>query len=503
MNQFKRHIIFIVALLVSVISYGQSAKLDSLQQSVTDSLKWGEREAQLQNLKAKLSLDSLSIDSLTHGVQDSIAAKVRAASNKVNELTAIPEQKIAQVENKITSTIDSGIEKVEGTAVGDVTDKMGKVVDNPLGNPTDQLNIPELGVKDQLPELEGITTEIPQSELELSSLNEQLQLDGITEEVERIKNAPTEQLDKIKSTKELQEATKQLGQVKEAGGKAQQYQEDLNAAKEGDYSKIEQSVEEEAEKQIAKIDEIGELQKQSQKLEQLKQQQLEYQQQLEQYKEQKIVKDQLKQRAAERGAAFFAQYEDKLKAAQNGYGSYKKKFLRAKNEKWWHLKPNAMKEKPFRERLVIGGYTQVVRLQTSAIDLSPLVGYKLTGVFVAGISGTYRLDLGVNGYSPNFNKLIYGYRTYLDAKVYKGFYLHGEFEQMSIELPSITNVDITSRKWVPAVHLGIGKHYSIRKKIYGYIQGLYNPLFEYNHSPYANKFVMRIGIEGMLGKKEH
>ena len=149
--------------------------------------------------------------------------------------------------------------------------------------------------------------------------------------------------------------------------------------------------------------------------------------------------------------------------------------------------------------LMFGTYT--------VIDISPLVGYKVTERFHVGTGLTYtyykfKTDGDINGSgSVSYSTSIYGGRLFTRFFFAPNLFVHAEDELISLELPDegiyaatgqIANV---SRQWLNSVLVGGG---------YGYGFGSDGPaisimvLFRANHEfdkfyPYQNP-IIRIGL---------
>jgi len=81
-------------------------------------------------------------------------------------------------------------------------------------------------------------------------------------------------------------------------------------------------------------------------------------------------------------------------------------------------------KKPFKERLVTGGDV-ILSFGTNGtqIGLSPLLGYRVTDKYTAGIGATY-----IYGSFPGFTSQILGGRVFNRLMVFDQFFLQGEFE---------------------------------------------------------------------------
>lgn len=199
-------------------------------------------------------------------------------------------------------------------------------------------------------------------------------------------------------------------------------------------------------------------------------------------------------------------FQDKVKDSQDKLAKYKRKYSNVSSIEDLDKKPaNPMKDKTLRERLVWGGNFQVHRKTPYGLDVSPQVSYKFTRIISAGIGGTYRLILNAdkNGISSKEN--VYGSRSFIDFDVFKGFALHGEYEQMRMAAPRTSSVPVTdrsqSRTWIRNGLVGIKKSYSISKRLLGNAQILYNLLPDQKIiSP--QRIVFRVGFDIVPSEKD-
>lgn len=90
---------------------------------------------------------------------------------------------------------------------------------------------------------------------------------------------------------------------------------------------------------------------------------------------------------------------------------------------------------PIKERLVIGGSFGVQFGTLTMFDISPMVGYKITDRFMAGLGGTYRYyreRAGAN--SIAFRANIAGGSVWSRFYVLENIFAHAEFEALRIEI---------------------------------------------------------------------
>ncbi len=165
---------------------------------------------------------------------------------------------------------------------------------------------------------------------------------------------------------------------------------------------------------------------------------------------------------------------------------------------------NEMNGKPFIERIVPGIVMQVQTKKDVLIDLNPLVGYRISHKWTAGIGWVERIDFSKYN-AVNSTGRIYGPRMFTDIKWKKGVSLRGEVERVNTYVPSTVGstqqVD-GSRQWVYGFFGGLKKEYKISKHVKGNLQILYN-INDYllKSSPYQSKLNLRFGFEFPLKKK--
>lgn len=146
--------------------------------------------------------------------------------------------------------------------------------------------------------------------------------------------------------------------------------------------------------------------------------------------------------------------------------------------KW---KINAMKGKPFIERVVPGIDLQVFTSSNVSINAAPTISYKISGTFQNGIGAFKRLTYFKKEESL---RLVdsYGFRFFMQAKIFKGINVFGEFERykpdadarMIIQSSTIRQFDDTHL--MTKVNMGLMNTYSAGKNIRGFFVVLYDVL---------------------------
>jgi hypothetical protein len=285
----------------------------------------------------------------------------------------------------------------------------------------------------------------------------------------------------------------ELGNITE---QAKGYTQDIKAISQGNLNDVKE-LPKTIEAQAAKIEGVGELQKQSAVLE-------EYKTKLEPLKNPEAGKEKIVEMAKEAAIDHFAGKQEQLKAAMDKISKYKQKYSSVSSLKDLPKRPpNPMKGKPFIERVVPGFYFQFQKRNYNLFDFNPYVGYRISGRFTAGAGWNQRWAYDTKADEWNKGARIYGPRVYVDTKLGRGFIAHVETEMMNSFVPAkfLGNVDSGERQWVWALMTGLKKEYKIYKNLKGTALIQYNWLNPKFKSPYIDRLNSRIGFEYTLKKK--
>ena len=142
-----------------------------------------------------------------------------------------------------------------------------------------------------------------------------------------------------------------------------------------------------------------------------------------------------------------------------------------------------------RDKLYFGGYLGLQFGTYTLIDISPLIGYKITPKFHAGLRFTYQYSK-TEYYNVTYSSSSYGGSIFSRFYILKGLYAQAEAEYLNIEY--IDTNGATFRKWVDSYYVGGGYFQPLGKRGGMYFTVLWN-LNESQYSPYENP-VMRIGF---------
>ncbi len=154
------------------------------------------------------------------------------------------------------------------------------------------------------------------------------------------------------------------------------------------------------------------------------------------------------------------------------------------------------KDRPFIDRVRLGGSFGLSLGTVTNINLSPMAGYELTEKLVGGVGVT-----GMYFRSKLFgiNSLYYGGRAFLMYSVFPMVNIIGEMETMNVEVDTFQKYD--ARKWIASPMLGASYSQPVGGRFIKavHLTALYN--FNYNKqiddygnniSPYGSPFVFRV-----------
>lgn len=291
------------------------------------------------------------------------------------------------------------------------------------------------------------------------------------------------------------DATKKLSEVSQVTDKVGDYGKDIANIKENGLSQSKE-LPKLAEDKIANLDEVNFVKDQAGKMN------MPAGGMMGEDQAQKMLKEQAKAEAVKLAKDHFAGKQEALTGAMQKLTDLKMKYESLDSLNVPKRRPNAMKGKPFSERLVFGLTLQVQKNQNWIIDFNPSAAYRITGRWSAGAGWNERIGFTkkVRGVGA---EMIYGPRLFTEFLWKKGFSLRLEGEQMwSIPLPNFNapkNGEL-KHEWVYSSFAGIKKDYKISNRIRGNVQMLYLIYDDHDNSPYGEKLNARMGIEYTLKK---
>lgn len=148
----------------------------------------------------------------------------------------------------------------------------------------------------------------------------------------------------------------------------------------------------------------------------------------------------------------------------------------------------------WKDRIYAGGGFGLQFGTITNIEVSPLIGYRITENFSAGLGVTYiyyKIDLDPP--RDDFETNIYGGRVFARRNITDQFFLHGEFESLNLEFFNVNDGTI-NREWVPGLFIGGGYFMPLGRNAGFSAMALYNVIHDDLKSPYNSPLVIRIGI---------
>lgn len=146
---------------------------------------------------------------------------------------------------------------------------------------------------------------------------------------------------------------------------------------------------------------------------------------------------------------------------------------------------------PFIDRLFWGGNVGAWIGNPTFLDLSPLVGVKITNKFSAGLGIIY------NYYSYKYNNYTYSLNLY-GGRIYARYFIFenvfGQIGWDRINRDDPYSLKMNARVWVDNILVGGGVRYPIGERFYMIATGLWN-LNQTPLSPYANP-IIQVGFVG-------
>ncbi len=155
----------------------------------------------------------------------------------------------------------------------------------------------------------------------------------------------------------------------------------------------------------------------------------------------------------------------------------------------------------FKDRIYLGGNFGLMFGTFTFVDVSPLVGYRVTNDFSVGLGATYIYWSGsyrtFSGNQVNYKSNIYGGRVFARHNVFKNYFLHAEYESLNFQFYNpLAGAGELQREWVPGLMLGGGLFQPLGRRSGINMMVLYNVLHDNIRSPYNSPFIIRAGITG-------
>lgn len=485
-------------------------KVDSIQSSFkfkSDSLQriYKQPLSKIDSMRASVqhkidSLNSLNLTtSLTTNKFTSKADSLNARYNpilklnkKLDSLTAIQNKKLAELNQKVDklkSNATAGIKEVTlPPQMQEPVDKLTQSIKSYVPSlPNGKLQEFNPGKLPGLKELEIPKGKIP----DIKNLAHQTNGLG-----ELGKNIP--------KSDELNKITDELGKVKgvaaEAGGLAKDAQ-NIVTGKMDEVKHIDKTIE----RQVLKLDEVKELQKQAGAInplgeagltgtdpEAMKKQAAE------------MAKKEAMNTLKAEATNHFAGKEELLKKSMDKMTKLKGKYSEVKDMAKLPKKlPNPLHDTPFIERIIPGLAFQIQKGQYFLLDVNVSAMYRITPRLSAGGGWVERIAFDKLNYKQTTER-VYGPRAAFQFNWKKGFNLRFLPELLNTYVPpQLRNMplDNVEREWVWNAFIGIKKDFTVYKNIRGNTEALYNLYDPQSKSPYQDRFSIRFGFEIPIKKR--
>ena len=151
----------------------------------------------------------------------------------------------------------------------------------------------------------------------------------------------------------------------------------------------------------------------------------------------------------------------------------------------------------FKDKVFFGGGFGMFFGTTNYIELSPLVGYRITNELSAGIGITYQYISRKNHpIYVDFNTSVYGGRIFANYLITDNFFPHAEFEVLSLEYKYFDNAPgrpENGRYFYESIFVGAGYRFPVGKSSYITTMLLYNLNYT-ESSSYDQPYVWRMGF---------
>lgn len=153
---------------------------------------------------------------------------------------------------------------------------------------------------------------------------------------------------------------------------------------------------------------------------------------------------------------------------------------------------------PWTEKITLGGNFGLAFGNPTFINISPLIGYRITDKFIAGGGPSY-IYTRIKAYNQRFENSIVGGRVFGQHMIFENFAARAEFEHLGIQYPVWNGTDyVKRREWVSNPLIGASYNMPIGRKASFNITALYN----LNHQNRLNRsylygsspFIIRAGF---------
>ncbi|MBT1709523.1 hypothetical protein KK062_14875 [Fulvivirgaceae bacterium PWU5] len=474
-----RVVLFLLLSFCTFASYGQADTLLARQQHTLDSLIKKPLHPGLDSVQHDFYASSDSLKNAFRGKFVALDSSQAGAQHVIDSLQALnlPHEKYVQKLDSIRQKRESEIQSLN-QKMGGLKSKATQKIDG--------RNLPP-EAKDQIAQVTGNIDgfQLPVKDLNLGAVGVNSpfgSLDGLSSSVE----SPVGKIGELGGMPEL---PGELGQVKDVTGQLGGYQQDIKNIAGGNLEDVKQ-IPGALEGKAAEATGLGDVAKQAESLNPM----------LDAAKNPDAMKQQAIKQVQQQAVNHFAGKEQVLQQAMEKMSKLKSKYSSLNSLKDIpKRRPNEMRGKPLRERLLPGIALQIQKKGDDIlVDFNPYIGYRLSGRLTSGLGWNHRV-----GYNTDHNLFtsatrVYGPRVYGEFRLGKGFSPRAELECMNTYVPQQLQTPVTDpgvREWVPGAFVGMKKDYRFIGSVKGTAMIMLR-VFNVDHkSPYADVLNVRFGFE--------
>lgn len=147
--------------------------------------------------------------------------------------------------------------------------------------------------------------------------------------------------------------------------------------------------------------------------------------------------------------------------------------------------PRLVQQTKLIDKFFFGGNIGLQFGYYSYVNISPVVGYRISERFNAGVGITYiYMSAG-----PNVAHL-FGGKMFGQGMIWNGIFGHLEYE--IINYPNILVTGGLGRNNANAIFIGPGYQQNFGRRSFSQIMLLYNVIYDRNNSPYSTPFAFRV-----------
>lgn len=176
-------------------------------------------------------------------------------------------------------------------------------------------------------------------------------------------------------------------------------------------------------------------------------------------------------------------------------------MILAQNDSTYFQLPNNKKEEKkkdfsWAERISVGGsFAFFASSRYTFIDLSPLIGYRLSKLFLIGAGPVYNY-YSEYAYNTRYTFNMYGFRIMARMYFIQNLFFQTGWDNLNRSIYVIRNNTLQQdRIWIQNIWVGGGVRYSVGANSYMFTSVLFN-LNQTNYSPYPNPYIQIGFISG-------